>query len=231
MSKAAVLWLWLGVGPVNTTPCGKFKRAPQGLGRKDKTGRAGAAMIGLDAAVAIRNGCEDRERRAVSRKGKERGARPMQDIVELERRLTAAIGRIGAGVDRLSAVEPVVQDSASRDEDAAEIARLNEALDEERMANAQLNERLRVLSAREEASGGQAAAENDALKAQLAAQGDEIATLRRVLAEAGKEIAALRAARAEEAGEMAEIAAALEPLVAGAEVLAPTQTETGGHNA
>ena len=130
----------------------------------------------------------------------------MQDIVELERRITAAMERISTGLGRMAQAG-----SGDGAEAAAEIARLTEALDEERMANAQLNERIRVLREREGAAPD--AAEADALKVQLAAQLDEIATLRRVLGEAGKEIAALRAARAAEAAELADVVAALDPLV------------------
>lgn len=131
----------------------------------------------------------------------------MQDIVELERRITAAMERIGAGLDRRAG-------QAGGQGGAEEIARLTEALDEERMANAQLNERVRVLHERATQGASEA---DEGLQAQLAAQADEIATLRRVLAEAGKEIASLRAARAAEAAELAEVVAALDPLVKDAE--------------
>ncbi len=131
----------------------------------------------------------------------------MQDIVELERRITAAMGRIEAGLDRRAA-------SAAATAGGDDLARLTEALEEERMANAQLTERVRVLHERASSGAGEA---EEGLQAQLAAQSDEIATLRRVLAEAGKEIAALRAARAAEAAELAEVVAALDPLVKDAE--------------
>lgn len=131
----------------------------------------------------------------------------MQDIVELERRITAAMERIGAGLDRRAG-------QVGGQGGAEEIARLTEALDEERMANAQLNERVRVLHERATQGASEA---DEGLQGQLAAQADEIATLRRVLAEAGKEIASLRAARAAEAAELAEVVAALDPLVKDAE--------------
>ena len=121
----------------------------------------------------------------------------MQDILELERRITAAMERITYGVERLASgsagagLDAVGAEAASGDA-AARIAHLTEALDEERMTNAQLNERLRVL--RDKAGQGSDEAVAD-LQTKLAAQADELATLRRVLAEAGREIASLRAAR------------------------------------
>ena len=73
----------------------------------------------------------------------------MQDILELERRITAAIERITYGVERLSGAAVPAGASgpalSGEGEAAARIAHLTEALDEERMTNAQLNERLRVL--------------------------------------------------------------------------------------
>jgi chromosome segregation ATPase len=132
----------------------------------------------------------------------------MQDITELERRITAAMERITRRVETLATE---AQNGSGEDGPIGaleEVARLNEALDEERMTNAQLNERLRALRDKE----AQAAPAPE-LQAQLDAQADEIATLRRVLAEAGREIATLRAARASEAAEAAEILAALDPLV------------------
>lgn len=138
----------------------------------------------------------------------------MQDIVELERRITAAMERI------TRRVESMASEAAEGPIGALEeVARLNEALDEERMANAQLNERIRVLRDRAAAetpaapASGPEAPDVADLQAQLAAQSEEIATLRRVLGEAGKEIAALRAARAAEAADLAEVVAALDPLV------------------
>lgn len=141
----------------------------------------------------------------------------MQDIVELERRITAAIGRISQGVDHLLA-----QGTDGPVGALEEVARLNEALDEERMTNAQLHERIRALRDKEaQVQTGGAEAEVTELKAHLAAQTEEIATLRRVLAEAGREIASLRAARAAEAEEAAEILAALDPLVSAAQSEGP----------
>lgn len=207
MSKAAVLWLKAGFAGCISALAARSSTARKPLGAKDKTPRRAGAMIGLDAAVAIRNGWT-KGAGGKPLAGKDRkGASPMQDIVELERRITAAMERIGAGLDRRASSE-------GGKGDGDEIARLTEALDEERMANAQLNERVRVLHERATSGAGEA---DEGLQAQLAAQADEISTLRRVLAEAGKEIASLRAARAAEAAELAEVVAALDPLVKDAE--------------
>jgi chromosome segregation ATPase len=160
----------------------------------------------------------------------------MQDIAELERRITAALERIGRGVASL-ATAPESELPASMAE--AELARLTEALDEERMANAQLSERLRVV--RDKDAGDRAALEAQVadLTAQLEAQSVELNRLRRSaeqlnaemadlrdVAELGvtepehinkamlAELEALRAARTSEAEELAEIVAALNPLIA-----------------
>lgn len=174
------------------------------LAGNNKTAPKGRANIGLDGQVAIRNPAQTESGLKTGTKGQ---ISQMQDIAELERRITAAIERITKGVDRLAAERP---------DTGAEFAQLTEALEEERMTNAQLNERIRVLRDRLAANAGPEApaADTETLSKRIAAQDEELATLRRVLAEAGKEIAALRAARAAEAAELAEIKAALDPLIA-----------------
>lgn len=114
----------------------------------------------------------------------------MQELAELERRITAALERIGRGVEGLTTAAPV---SAMLPE--SDFAKLNDALDEERMANAQLSERLRVHRDRE---------------ATLAA---EVADLTEQLATRTAELAELRAARGVDAAELADIVAALNPLI------------------
>jgi hypothetical protein len=68
----------------------------------------------------------------------------MQDIAELERRITIALERIDRGIAGL--VAPLVDETPSAMLPESDFAKLNEALDEERMLNAQLNERLRVVN-------------------------------------------------------------------------------------
>ncbi len=66
----------------------------------------------------------------------------MSDIAELERRITAALERISTGVDGLGA--------ASGSEDADASAALNEALETEKLANAQLEERVSAIKEKQE---------------------------------------------------------------------------------
>ncbi len=65
----------------------------------------------------------------------------MSDITELERRITAALTRIDAGVDGMA---------QSPDGDAGEVAALKEALEVEKTANAQLEERVAAIKDKQE---------------------------------------------------------------------------------
>lgn len=157
----------------------------------------------------------------------------MQQIAELERRITAALERIGRGVESLGA-RLVVADTGGD----AEIARLTEALEEERMANAQLSERLRVVRKKDAAAQADLTAELDTATGLLETQETELRRLHRSAAELTEELAllrgvavsgvtdpqlinramlveleTLRAVRTAEAVELAEIVAALVPLI------------------
>jgi uncharacterized protein (DUF885 family) len=172
----------------------------------------------------------------------------MQQIAELERRITAALERIGRGVETLAAPKAAheggVHEGGAQDAgapfaaDHAEIARLTEALDEERMANAQLNERLRVLRDKDSESQAGMAARLAESGNQIDLYGAELTRLRRTViqlnGELGKlreaaasgvaepqlinramlaELEAMRGSRASEAAELADIVAALNPLI------------------
>jgi len=162
----------------------------------------------------------------------------MQDIAELERRITAALERIGRGVESLSAAVPMPSDNPTAMLPESDFAALNEQLDEERMLNAQLQERLRAVHQKDEAAKSGLTDEISALNAQLAAQSEELARLRATSAALNEELAALRdvaelgvtepehinkamlaeldalrSARASEAEELSEIIAALNPLI------------------
>jgi chromosome segregation ATPase len=154
----------------------------------------------------------------------------MQDITELEKRITAALERIGKGVDRLASQPRAPSAPATPASDAA----LRAQLEEEKSLTAQLQARLRAASARE--AKGDLQEKVDRLTQELDVKGLELQRMRRVnaslreqlealrtAAAAGTtepqlinkamqtELEALRATRLTEIAEMDEILAALEP--------------------
>jgi hypothetical protein len=144
----------------------------------------------------------------------------MSDIQDLERRISAALERIGQALDSLPA----------QGEDAAA------DLQAEREATAQLAERLRALKEREATQTAALQEQVDRLTRQLDAQGLEVQRMRknvislreslRALREAQSpdpqllnkamqsELDALRATRQTEMFELDEILAELKPLIA-----------------
>lgn len=112
----------------------------------------------------------------------------MTDIDELQERLTRALDRIAQGVGQLGAATAAPTDAApdvpAQDSEdtgalAAEVARLTELLDEEKLANAQLDERNRALNARlaEPPAAPAPAMPDAALQEQLASQRESMAEL------------------------------------------------------
>ena len=71
----------------------------------------------------------------------------MTQIDELQHRITAALDRVAQGVARMEerAAEAAPAPAPMPEADPDEIARLKEALEEEKLANAQLEERVRKL--------------------------------------------------------------------------------------
>ncbi|PZQ99393.1 MAG: hypothetical protein DI533_01545 [Cereibacter sphaeroides] len=150
----------------------------------------------------------------------------MSDIAELERRITAALERIGQAID---------QPSGGQGGDFSAVKELEEALQAERDANSQLAERLRSIKDRD----GELLEKVERLTRQLDTQGLEVQRMRknvitlretvRSLREAQteglaephllnkamlSELEALRATRLSEMAEMDEILAELKPLIA-----------------
>ncbi|MCE8506985.1 hypothetical protein KBY28_00840 [Ruegeria pomeroyi] len=128
----------------------------------------------------------------------------MSQIEELHSRISAAMERIGAGVEALA----MPQEAAPPSEPAEADSDLVAALEDERLANAQLQERLKSIKTKH-------AAEIEALKseageapaAETAAEtAAELDQLKADLAEATAKLMAAEAARA----ELAEAKAALE---------------------
>ena len=157
----------------------------------------------------------------------------MQEISELERRITAALERIGKGLDRLSSAQRPAAVPLASAAPAAD-ATLRAQLEEEKSLTAQLQERLRAAKERE--SKGDLQARIDRLTQQLDVQGLELQRMRRTNAALREQLAALQKAQAEgitepqlinkamaaeldalralrmtEIAEMDEILAALEP--------------------
>jgi hypothetical protein len=126
----------------------------------------------------------------------------MQDISELEGRITAALERIGKGVDRLAAMPrpapPVatppapVAAGAPSGASAAEAA-LRTQLEEEKALTAQLQERLRALKDREPKGDLQEKVER--LTQQLDVQGLELQRMRRSNTALRDQLATLRQAQ------------------------------------
>ena len=99
----------------------------------------------------------------------------MNQIEDLQGRILAAMERIGSGVDTLEAAKASAE---ARAVEAADTSALEDALEEVRIANAQLTERVKVLRARQKeleaqagdgpaAAGGENSEDIAAMKAEL----------------------------------------------------------------
>ena len=155
----------------------------------------------------------------------------MSDITELERRLTAAMDRIARGIDGLG------QQPAGADPD--ELAQLKQALEDEQLVTAQLEERIKTLHEREETATAALQSELDETRGAMARLDDELQRLRKAsdqlrdsvtkLREANAagvaephlinkamlaELETLRAARATDVAEADAIMATMAPLLA-----------------
>lgn len=171
----------------------------------------------------------------------------MQDIQDHERRLSVALSRISAAVQRLSEPLPAAQQAQLTEFDSAsevEIAQLGRALEETRAENEAMRAYIEAELTR--ASGAPALeGKIAALTAQLDGQGLEVQRLRMVnvqlrealrglrealeggVADAGQinramqaELDAMRTARQIEGSEIDMLLDALEPLVSDAEAAA-----------
>ncbi|MCB1328913.1 MAG: hypothetical protein KDK28_05445, partial [Maritimibacter sp.] len=98
----------------------------------------------------------------------------MTEITELQARITAALDRIGAGLEGLGPARP---------DAGEEVARLTEALEEERTANAQLEERVRTIKEKQDGTVEVLAGEVERLRALLATEEEAVSRLSRVNAD------------------------------------------------
>ncbi|WP_422074333.1 hypothetical protein [Tranquillimonas rosea] len=158
----------------------------------------------------------------------------MQDVTELERRINAALDRIGSGVEAM-APPPAPEAPAA---DPEEVTRLQTELEGERQVTAQLEERVRALKDRQDArvtalEGDLETAQTritalEAERAQLKKVNDELRGSNAALREANAagladaslvdssaqaELEALRRVHESDRAELDEILAALQPIL------------------
>lgn len=144
----------------------------------------------------------------------------MQDIIELERRISAALERIGRGLDAaiamppaaeagegpadLSLAQPVPSDAAGD-----ESATLRAQLEEERTTAAQLRERLRAVRDRETLMRAQMEEKIEKMTRQLDVQGMELQRMRKTAVSLREDLRRLREAQAGGTVDAAQINRAL----------------------
>jgi hypothetical protein len=116
----------------------------------------------------------------------------MTDISDLQARITAALDRIGSGLEALE--RPAGTDAAPDTDDSGEVARLTIALEDERTANAQLEERVRAIKTKQDSAVLALEGEVERLRGLLANEESAVARLGRVNAELRANNAALREA-------------------------------------
>jgi chromosome segregation ATPase len=174
-------------------------------------------------------------------KGKGAFMSDQTNLAELERRITTALARIGAGLDKLDAMPDVAPEPEPPAQDRAllvEVTALKAALAREKAQVAQMAERLKSAGHRETLTEAQLEAKVEKMTQQLDIQGLELQRMRkstvqlrehlRVLHEAAAsattepqlinkalqaELDSLRATRHAEVAEMDEILAELKPMI------------------
>ena len=159
----------------------------------------------------------------------------MSELTEVEARLVSALDRIRDGVAGLTAPAPKAEEPQI---DPAQLSEMAAKLDEERTANAQLEERVKLLKERQDGKLTELEASVDAARARAARMDRELQRLRQVNAElrdingqlrdalsAGvsephlvnkamlAELEALRATRSADAAEMDAILEELTPII------------------
>jgi len=156
----------------------------------------------------------------------------MSNMAELEHRITEALARIEAGLDRGRTERVAVADNSTV------LAALKDALADEQTLTAQLTERLRAVKDRDAQSVQTLEAKVESMTRQLDVQGLELQRMRKTTVQLREqlrmmregqeksladphminkamlaELEALRAARSSEVVEMEEILAELTPLI------------------
>ena len=126
----------------------------------------------------------------------------MQDMAELERRIAAALQRIGAGIEALAA-QPEAAATNAETVDDAQIQHLQQALAAERETVAALRQQIDALAAREPAEPPPPPADQaellariEKMTAQLDVQGLEIHRMRKTVVQLRENLRGLRRAQA-----------------------------------
>ena len=128
----------------------------------------------------------------------------MSEISDFEARITAALERIGWAVavaeERAETIAAEAAGGIASEELEAEIARLRDALDEEKAANSQLETRVKAIHERQETHVAALETEVETLRRQLADHDREMQKLRLVNTQLRENNTALREANAEGLG-------------------------------
>ncbi|KMK67406.1 hypothetical protein [Puniceibacterium sp. IMCC21224] len=175
----------------------------------------------------------------------------MTQIDELERRITAALDRIAYGVETLDpAPVPTPEPEVAPQADPEEMAALRDALQEERLANAQLEERVRAIREKQENTVAELHEQVGSQREALNRIDTELQRLRRandMLRDTNQEMRAaleenvgephlinkamlaelegLRAAQAADVAENRAVLQAMEPLLTAATGYAPSEED------
>ncbi len=125
----------------------------------------------------------------------------MSDISELERRITAALDRAAQAMDRLGV--------ASGASDGADAAALADELEAERVANAQLEERVRAIKEKQETMVAGLEAQVSRLRAHVESRDGDLSRMKAVGEELRRSNGALREANASALPDAALVNASL----------------------
>lgn len=123
----------------------------------------------------------------------------MTDISELEARIVAGLDRIRAGLEGLTTPSAMAPEPDMAD--AAELEALRRQLDDERTANAQLEERVKALKARQDGKLADLESQLDQARSRASRMDRELQRLRQVNAELRDINGQLREAVAREVSE------------------------------
>ncbi|MDB2369261.1 hypothetical protein N9V68_01585 [Octadecabacter sp.] len=118
----------------------------------------------------------------------------MTEFPQLEKRILDALSRIRAGVDGLAAPQPAAAPPPIEDDSVKRIEELTATLDDERTANAQLEERVKLLKERQDGKVAELEGNVETARARGSRMDRELQRLRQTNAELRDNNSQLRAA-------------------------------------